>query len=57
MLGALPVGLWTGALLLDLISLGAAEGAVFVRLSFYAIAVGLAVALVSVPPGLAGPAS
>lgn len=47
----LPTGLWISALVFDLLSLFA--GNVFVQLSFYAIALGLLVALLAIPAGLA----
>ncbi|HEY9510529.1 MAG TPA: DUF2231 domain-containing protein [Verrucomicrobiae bacterium] len=47
-----PVALWPGALIFDLLSRGHIGGNAMVRLSFYAIAVGLAGALLAVPTGL-----
>ncbi|HEU5124178.1 MAG TPA: DUF2231 domain-containing protein [Verrucomicrobiae bacterium] len=47
-----PAALWPGALVFDLLSRGHIGGNAMVRLSFCAIAVGLAVALLAVPTGL-----
>jgi uncharacterized membrane protein len=47
-----PVGLWLGAFLCDLLTF-TAGGNVFVQLSFYAMALGTAAALVAIPPGWA----
>jgi uncharacterized membrane protein len=48
-----PVGLWPGALLFDLLSLGWREDGLWVQISFYAIALGLGGAVVSMAPGFA----
>lgn len=48
----IPVALWPGALILDLLSRSHIGGNVMVSLSFYAIAVGLAMAVLAVPTGL-----
>ncbi len=48
----IPVALWPAALLFDVLSRAGMGGNLLVRLSFYAIAVGLATALLAVPTGL-----
>lgn len=48
-----PVGLWPGALILDLLTLTTLGGNVLVQVSFYAIALGLVVAVVAMIPGFA----
>ena len=47
-----PMAMWPGALIFDLLSQWRIGGNVIVRLSFYAIAFGLAAALLAVPTGL-----
>src|SRR5687767_3488865 len=49
----IPVALWPGALLFDLLSYAGVGGNTVLRLSFIAIAVGLAGALIAVPTGVA----
>jgi uncharacterized membrane protein len=49
----LPVGLWIGALIFDVLSLLGDGSNVFVQISFYAIAVGVLVAFAAILPGLA----
>jgi uncharacterized membrane protein len=49
----IPVALWPGALLFDLVSYAGVGGNPVVRLSFIAIGAGLAGALVAVPTGVA----
>ena len=48
----IPVGLWSAALLFDLLNRLHAGGNTTVRLSFWSIALGLAGALVAVPTGV-----
>lgn len=48
-----PVALWPGALLFDLLSFAGVGGNAMVRLSFVAIAFGLAAAAFAVPTGVA----
>jgi uncharacterized membrane protein len=48
-----PVGLWPMATLIDLVIFFGAGGDTLARLSFYAVVVGLAAALLAVPTGLA----
>ncbi len=52
-LAHLPMAAWPTALLFDLLSRGEIGGNAMVRLSFYAIVLGLAAALIAVPTGLA----
>ncbi len=52
-LAHLPMALWPAALLFDLLSRANVGGNAVVRLSFYAIVLGLAAALIAVPTGLA----
>ena len=47
-----PMAMWPGALIFDLLSRWNTGGNAMVRLSFYAIAFGLAAALLAVPTGL-----
>jgi len=48
-----PVGLWMGALIFDLLAWAGIGGNLFMQVAFYAIALGLAGAAISIPPGLA----
>lgn len=48
-----PIALWTGALLFDILSLGGIGGNALVRTSFWGIALGLASTLLVVPSGIA----
>jgi uncharacterized membrane protein len=52
MLAHIPVAVWPGALLFDLLSQTDIGGNAMVRLSFYAIAFGLAATVLAVPTGL-----
>jgi uncharacterized membrane protein len=49
----IPVGLWTAALVFDILSRTQWGGNAMVRTSFYAIAIGLFVVLLAVPTGVA----
>lgn len=49
----IPAATWPGALLFDVLSRWGVGGNAMVRLSFYAILLGLAAALIAVPTGLA----
>jgi uncharacterized membrane protein len=49
----LPIGLWSAVCVFDTLSLLGVAGAAMVRLGFYAILVGLVVALAAIPAGLA----
>ena len=51
-LAHIPMAMWPGALIFDLLSRCQVGGNAIVRLSFYAIAFGLVAALVAVPTGL-----
>ena len=51
-LAHIPMAMWPGALIFDLLSQRQIGGNAMVRLSFYAIAFGLVTALVAVPTGL-----
>lgn len=48
----IPMAMWPGALILDLLSQWQIGGNAIVRLSFYAIVFGLAASLLAVPAGL-----
>src|SRR5437773_331557 len=48
----IPMAMWPGALIFDVVSQSGAGGNAIVRLSFYAIAFGLAASLLAVPAGL-----
>ena len=51
-LAHIPMAMWPGALIFDVLSQRQIGGNAMVRLSFYAIAFGLVTALVAVPAGL-----
>src|SRR6266576_5888513 len=51
-LAHVPMAMWPGALIFDLLSQWQIGGNAMVRLSFYAIAFGLAASLLAVPTGL-----
>jgi uncharacterized membrane protein len=51
-LAHIPMAMWPGALIFDLLSQQEIGGNAMVRLSFYAIAFGLAAALLAAPTGL-----
>ena len=51
-LAHIPMAMWPSALIFDLLSLGGVGGYEMVRLSFYAIAFGLAASLLAAPTGL-----
>jgi uncharacterized membrane protein len=51
-LAHVPMAMWPGALVFDFLSQRQVGGNAMVRLSFYAIALGLAAALLAVPTGL-----
>ena len=51
-LAHIPMAMWPSALIFDLLSLGGIGGDEMVRLSFYAIAFGLAAGLLAAPAGL-----
>jgi uncharacterized membrane protein len=48
----IPAGLWPASLIFDVLTRAGVGGNVFVRLSFFGITLGLAVALLSIPSGL-----
>jgi uncharacterized membrane protein len=47
-----PVGLWSGVLVFDLLSLGGIGGNAVIRVAFYSIALGLAATVLAVPTGV-----
>lgn len=49
----LPVALWPAALVFDLLTQAGFDGAVLVRMAFWAILIGLVGAGLAIPPGLA----
>lgn len=49
----LPMGLWPAALVFDLLGFTAARGNLWVQASFFAILLGLVVAVAAIPPGWA----